>query len=407
MADFLSYEDALQKMLSCDASPLGTESVLLGAAAGRILAHEQIAPMAVPPFDNSAMDGYAIAGAQVDADAVYTVSQRITAGDNPEALAPGTAARIFTGAPMPDGADSVVIQENAKVLDGNLYGNKVALKKIDRVGQNVRCAGDDIAASSSILSAGQKLEGRSIGLLATAGIAEVDCYRKLRVALLATGDELREPGQRLAPGQIYNSNRYMLQAELESLGAEVMDLGICPDSAEHTRQMLSHAAQSADAVVTVGGMSVGEEDHVREQANALGRLDFWKVAIKPGKPLGFGRIENAYFFGLPGNPVSSFVTYFLFVKPLLKKLMGMASYENEVSYAQAGFDYENRGSRKEFVRVQLVADTEHDNVLPRAELYRTQSSGVLSSLVFATALAVIPGSASVRNGDRLELFRLD
>lgn len=396
----ISYEEALERVLSLKHAELESERLNLAHCLNRVVSVNQYANMDVPPFSNSAMDGYAINSTEYSEGEGYSVTQRIAAGTAPDELKPGTIARIFTGAPIPPGADAVVIQENAVV---NQDGKVMLTGNIEK-GSNVRVAGDDIKLGSLLLEQGRLINSRAVGLLANTGVAELECYRRLRVALLATGDELRNPGEPLEVGQIYNSNYYMLRAELQSLGIEVVECGACADDAQATRQVLEEASNKADVVMTIGGMSVGEEDHVRGQAEALGELDFWRVAIKPGKPLAFGTLGNAVFFGLPGNPVSSFVTYFLFARPLLKKMMGLDDYSNQFLTVTANFDYLNKGSRTEFVRVQLKEGL--DGAQPAAELFRTQSSGVLSSLTFADALAIIEAGSAVSRQSSLTALSL-
>lgn len=395
----LSYEQALDRVLQFETPTLETESVALRWMLHRVIAEDQISSIDVPPFANSAMDGYALNSEDFADSQSYQVSQRIIAGSCPKPLEPGTIARIFTGAPVPPGANAVVIQENANIASDG----RVSLSGPVRQNQNIRPAGDDIKKEDVLIAAGTPLNTRGIGLLANAGIAKARCYKPLRVALLATGNEIRNPGEPLAFGQIYNSNYYLLRAELELLGAEIIECGSCGDNAAQTLQALDQASKKADVVITIGGMSVGEEDHVREQASKLGDLDFWKVAIKPGKPLGFGRIGEALFFGLPGNPVSAFVTFFLFAKPALQKAMGMHSFRNSLIRAKVGFEYTNKGVRAEFIRVKLEMDESGE---PLAKNYRTQSSGVLASLTFADALLMLEPGQVVVSGDFLKAYVL-
>lgn len=399
-SDLLTYEDALAQILSVVSSSQTTESVPLAALTGRVTSEDVYARIAVPPFANSAMDGFAIDSAALGLVQEFPVTQRIAAGDCPQPLKAGTAAQIFTGAPIPEGADTVVIQENARWINRDTISFDAQCES----GKNIRPAGDDIQSGSLAIHAGTKVNARVLGLLHALGETSVTCYRKLRVALISTGSEIREPGEPLAYGEIYNSNYPMIAAELRALDVDVIDLGVVADSANGIRDALETASAAADFVITIGGMSVGGEDHVRDQVQALGDLSLWKVAIKPGKPLGFGRIGCAQFFGLPGNPVSSFVTFFLFVRPALRKASGMSRYVNASSWATADFDYHNKGRRKEFVRVAIEPNLVAG--LPLATLYRTQSSGVLSSLFFADALGIIEAKASVRSGEPIRLLPL-
>jgi len=289
-------------------------------ALGRVLAAPVISPIAVPPHDNSAMDGYAVRSADLHPQEVtrMQVSQRIAAGSVGAPLQPQTAARIFTGAPIPAGADAVVMQEEAQQKD-----DVVAIMRAASAGENIRRAGEDIAVGATILNDGTRLGPQHIGLAASVGMARLPVYRKLRIATFFTGDELAMPGEALAPGQIYNSNRFTLNSLLRTMDFEPIDLGTVPDSLEATVGVLKQAAQDADVIITSGGVSVGEEDYVKAAVAQLGKIDLWRIAMKPGKPLAFGRIENAAFIGLPGNPVSVFVTFCIFARPFLLRSQGV------------------------------------------------------------------------------------
>lgn len=402
--DWLTYEEALERVLSQHFPAPAIETVSLRHACGRVAASDVRSSIDVPGFDNSAMDGFAIAAKDYRENRVFPVSQRIAAGAQPAPLVAGTAARIFTGAVMPEGADSVILQEDSVAKEEGTVGFTGGFK----AEQHVRLAGNDFKRGDLLVAAGDELSSRSIGLLASAGESEVKVFRRLKVALLNTGNELCEPGQSLEVGQIYNSNFYMLAAELESMGIEVLETQVCGDDAKATRTALQAAAEQADCIVTTGGMSVGEEDHVRREAEALGDLAFWKVAIKPGKPLAFGTIHDKGFFGLPGNPVSSFVTFFLFARPWLKRSAGITKFQNGASQALADFDYVNKGSRTEFIRVSLnesaVKGIDAGSQLT-ASIFRTQSSGVLSSLNFSDALAKIAPGHEVVVGQPLETLK--
>ncbi|PXX50369.1 MULTISPECIES: gephyrin-like molybdotransferase Glp [Aquitalea] len=379
------------------ARPLtATETVPLLQALGRILATPLLASLDVPPHDNSAMDGYALNTA--DAGQPLPLSQRIAAGCQPQPLQAATAARIFTGAPIPAGADAVVMQEMAELqADG-----RVAFSQSPRPGQNIRRAGEDIRRGSQVLSAGQQLTAAHLGLAASIGVAELTVFRPLRVAVFFTGDELVEPGQPLAAGQIYNSNRYWLVPELMQLGCEVTDLGIVPDSLSRTREILQDAAALADVIMTCGGVSVGEEDHVKAAVEAEGALDLWKIAIKPGKPLASGRVGQAGFVGLPGNPVSGFVTYQVLVKPYLQRCAGLlADIGQAPRQYPAGFVWDRPDSRREeFLRVKLVQQDGQWQLQP----YPNQGSGVLTSCAWADGLVRLAAGQQVQPGDLLELL---
>ncbi|BBF85573.1 molybdopterin biosynthesis protein MoeA [Aquitalea magnusonii] len=379
------------------AQPVRTSETLpLLQALGRILAEPVLAGVDVPPQDNSAMDGYALRCA--DGSGPLPVSQRIPAGTQPQPLQAGTAARIFTGAPIPAGADAVVMQEMA-VLQAD---GQVLFSQAVKPGQNIRRAGEDILRGATVLSAGQLLTAADLGLAASIGVATLTVYRPLRVAVFFTGDELTEPGQPLAAGHIYNSNRYWLVPELMRLGCEVTDLGIVPDSLSRTREILQDAAGLADVIMTCGGVSVGEEDHVKAAVEAEGSLDLWKIAIKPGKPLASGKVGQAGFIGLPGNPVSGFVTYQVLVKPYLQRCAGLQQDDTQpVAHYPAGFAWERPDTRREeFLRVKLVQQDGRWQL----QRYPNQGSGVLTSCAWADGLVRLAPGQQVSPGDMLALI---
>ncbi|MDA8677501.1 molybdopterin molybdotransferase MoeA [Luminiphilus sp.] len=379
---------------SCSATP-EVERVPLDQALGRFCAQSVTAGMAVPPADNSAMDGYAVCNR--DVPAVLTVSQRIPAGSVPLPLEPGTAARIFTGAEMPVGADAVVLQEDTEETD---HGIRLPAAQ---VGQHIRRRGNDIQPEDQLIAAGQYLRPQDIGLLASVGVDRIGVFRPLTVAIMTTGDELRDPGSGdLQPGQIFNSNRFSLGAQIRSLGMTVVDLGNVPDDPAQIGSMLERASTEADCIVTAGGVSVGEEDHVRSQIEALGDLALWKLAIKPGKPLAFGSVQGTPIFGLPGNPVSAWITFALVAKPWLLKRQGAALRPAFRFSVRAAFTSERAGSREEFLRVSLTGQGE----TMCANALINQSSGVLSGLSEADAVAVIPAGATVSQGDYVEVIPL-
>ena len=388
----LSFEQALEKLLAAAQPVEEVRSLPLTATAGRILALAQQSTVAVPPLANSAMDGYAVRAADVTAAGVcLPVSQRIPAGTVGTTLQPGTAARIFTGAPVPHGADAVVMQEHCEHGD-----NGVVINYVPRPGENVRPAGEDIELGREILKAGIKLRPQDIALAAAAGLAELPVRRRLRVGVFFTGDELVQPGEPLPPGAIYNSNRYALRALLEGLGCEVRDLGTVPDQLDATRAALRQAAADNDLIITCGGVSVGEEDHVRPAVEAEGRLDMWQVATKPGKPLTFGEVRRpdgkAWFIGLPGNPVSAIVTFMMTVRPFVLRLQGVEKVMPQVLTLPAEFDWPRPDVRREFLRARL-------NEVGGVELFPNQGAGVQTSLVWSNGIVDNPPGQAVKRGD--------
>lgn len=397
MSGALSVTEARRRLLAGLARmDTGTERLPLEDALGRILAHDLVAPMSVPARDNSAMDGYAVRMADLgpDGDAELTVSQRIPAGVAPAPLPSGTAARIFTGAPVPEGADTVVMQE-----DCSETGGRVRIRRLSGAGANIRAAGEDIREGEAILKTGRRLRPEDIGLAASVGAAELEVGRRPRVAVLATGDELTPPGRPLPPGHIYNSNGPLAAALLRRLDCEPLPPRQVADTPEATRDALTRAAAEADLVLTSGGVSVGDEDHVKAAVEDLGELTLWKVAMKPGKPLAFGRIGDTPFLGLPGNPVSLFATFLLFAAPAIRQLQGRTEAMPAPTPVPAGFERERPGKREEYLRVRVENG--------RLRAYPHQGSGVLSSAVWADGLARIPAGAAVAEGDILDYFAFD
>lgn len=391
----MPVDEAIAELLA-DVALLPVEQCSLANACGRVLRQAVIADVNVPPLDNAAMDGYALRIADAGLASI-PVSQRIAAGQVGTPLLAGTAARIFTGAPVPPGADTVVMQEDCESVAGG-----IRICEVPSLGQHIRPKGQDIAQGSKQYRGGERLSAADIGLLASLGLAELSLSRMPRVALLSTGDELVEPGQPMAEGQIYNSNRAMLSAMLMAMGCEVRDCGIVEDSAEATRKALADAAQHCDLIISTGGVSAGEEDHVKAQVEALGQLKLWKLAIKPGKPLAYGRIGEAAFFGLPGNPSSGFVTFLVLVRPYLLAMQGASETAPQAWPVVAGFDWPRAGTRQEYLRAKIaVADGELT-----AQLYKNQSSGVLASAAWANALVVLPAGTVVARGDKVEALLL-
>jgi molybdopterin molybdotransferase len=386
----MPVEQAIETILSTAKPVAETQSVPLLNALGRVLAADQVSTINVPPLDNSAMDGYALRCDDVSEQRLV-VSQRIAAGDVGQPLVAGTAARIFTGAPIPVGADSVVMQENVTAHDDGIE----ILGAVKR-GQNIRPLGQDIQQDSCVLKKGEQLRPQEIGLLASIGVEQVDVYRPLKVAVMSTGDELVEPGMPLAEGKIYNSNRYTLSALLMALGCEVVDGGIVKDDLSSTCEQLKTLADSVDVIISSGGVSVGEEDYVKAAVESMGRLSLWKLAIKPGKPLAFGDVLGTPFFGLPGNPSSVFVTFCLCARPYLRAMQGSLDTLAVTTRATAAFDWLRAGTRQEYLRARVLGG--------QVELFNNQSSGVLASASWANALVVIPVGATVTAGDDVEVL---
>ena len=387
--------DALERILSDVEATLDCETVALEAASGRYCAATINATLSVPPADNSAMDGYAVASR--DVPGALTISQRVPAGHAPVPLEAGTAARIFTGAEIPAGADAIILQEDAGAGEG-----QVTLPAA-QPGQHIRRRGSDIQPGDELVAAGHRLTPQDIGLLASVGLDAVPVFRPLSVAVLTTGDELREPGNGdLDPGQIFNSNRFSLAAQVRALGIKVIDCGNLPDDPDQIGDALERAAAAADCIVTAGGVSVGEEDHVKSQIEQRGALDLWKLAIKPGKPLAFGHVAGTPIFGLPGNPVSAFITFALVAKPWLIKRQGGHPAPMQRFPVRAAFSITRPGTREEFLRVRLTGSGE----TLRASLTGSQSSGVMTSLSEAGGLAVIAPGTTVAEGDWVEVMPL-
>ena len=402
----LGLDEALARLVA-GAVPhaiVQTESVSTFDALGRVLAAEVLSALDVPPADNTSMDGYALHAADVPAaGAVLAVSQRIPAGVVGHALQRGTAARIFTGGQVPPGADAIVMQEQCEALPGDGLG-RVRVNAVPQHGQWIRRRGEDVRQGAAVLHRGARLTPQALGLAASVGAALLPVVRRPRVALFSTGDELMMPGEPLRPGAIYNSNRYTLRGLLQAGGCEPSDLGIVPDRLDATRAALRVAAAGHDLIVTSGGVSVGEEDHLKPAAMAEGRIEQWQIAIKPGKPLAFGAIRrpdgsSALLLGLPGNPVSSFVTYLLCVGTVLRVMQGAPAALPSALKLRADFDWPRPDRRREFLRVKLNAEGGLD-------LFPNQSSGVLTSAVWADGLVDNPPSQAIRRGDAVAFLPL-
>jgi molybdopterin molybdotransferase len=383
----LSVEEALARLLAQAHRIADAESVSTLAAHGRVLAQPVVSTLDVPPMDNSQMDGYAVRCADVrSAPTTLRVTQRIAAGHPGQPLEPGTAARIFTGAPLPPGADAIVMQEATTAA-----GDQVTISEVPKAGAWIRRAGFDVRRGATIMEAGRRLQPQDCGLAASIGVARLSVVRRPRVAVFFTGDELVMPGEALPPGGIYNSNRFVLRGLLERLGCETIDLGIVPDDFERTRATFVEAAARADLIVTSGGVSVGEEDHVKPAVQAEGSLDVWQIAMKPGKPLAFGAVAGVPFIGLPGNPVSSFVTFLLFARPFILRRQGVADVAPKALPLRADFDWPRPDKRREFLRTRVNSEGGLD-------LFANQNSAVLTSTTWADGLIDLPAGSTITRG---------
>jgi molybdopterin molybdotransferase len=390
-------DDALVELLGFATALTEVEWVSTFDADGRVLAQDQVSGLQVPPQDNSSMDGYAVRREDVlqANDQALPVSQRIAAGMAGVALAPMSVARIFTGAPIPPGADAVVMQEEGELIKTDA-GDTVRLAVVPDMGQWIRRAGEDVTQGAVVLSKGERLTPASIGLAASIGVDRLPVVRRPKVALFSTGDELVMPGdvapEAMKPGAIYNSNRFFLRALLIRLGCDVTDLGIVPDRLDATQDALRAAAQKHDLILTSGGVSVGEEDHIKPAVQSLGSLDLWQIAIKPGKPFAYGKVQGAHFIGLPGNPVSSFVTFLLLVRPFLLRLQGVSDVAIQSVAIPAHFTWARADKRREFLRVRR-------NAAGGLDLFSNQSSGVLTSAVWGDGLVDNPAGQTIQEGD--------
>ena len=392
-ANMLSFDEAYEKLLGFVRPVREIEQVDTMFAAGRVLAVAQHSTINQPPMDNSGMAGYALRAADVPAAGIrLPVSQRIPAGSVGHELAPGTAARIFTGAPLPPGADTVVMQELCEH-----DGDHVIVNTLPRPGEAVRRMGEDIAVGDLILPAGLRLTPQAVALAASIGLAQLPVLRRVKVAVFSTGSELVMPGEPLPPGGIYNSNRFILRGLLAALGCEVEDFGIVPDRLDATREVLRRAAEGHDLILTSGGVSVGEEDHVKPAVEAEGSLDMWKIAMKPGKPLAYGRVHGAAFIGLPGNPVSSFVTFLLMVRPFLLATQGASAVAPAAMQLRADFDWPRPDRRREFLRARM-------NAQGGVELFANQGSAALESTVWANGLVDIPAGSAIARGETVRFL---
>ena len=392
-----TFDEALHYLLTKAIPTKQTESISIFDALGRILAEPIVSPVNVPPHDNSMMDGYALHGFDLEHNDTFEVSQRIPAGTTPLPLQTGTAARIFTGAPIPEGANMVVMQEETEQVGENQI--RIIAQKT-KSNQNIRLLGEDIAKNTTILKPGHKLRPQDLGLITSIGFAQVTVYKPLTIATFTTGDELLEPGEAAQPGKIYNANRYVLNGLVPQLGFKLIDLGRVEDTIDATVEAMKKAASLADVVITTGGVSVGEEDHIKPAIETLGCLDMWKVKMKPGKPIAYGDIQGTPFIGLPGNPVSAFATFNLFARPYLLKMQGANNLKAKPIWLEADFDWLKTGFRREFARARLV----NKNQISVVEIYPNQGSGVLTSTVWADGFVVIPEDTQIHRGDKVAFY---
>ncbi len=402
----LTAQQALDHLLSHAQTVGETEKVAMQAALGRVLSEDVSSLVDVPPLDNTSMDGYAVRTADTQTSgSILKIAQRIPAGSMGVQLEPGTVARIFTGAPVPPGADAVVMQEDCSI-EGQ--ADQVTVNIAPTAGQWIRRRGEDLTAGKTCLTAGTFLRPQELGVAASAGLTHLNVKRRVKVAAFFTGDELALPGEPLKPGGIYNSNRDTLLACLKSLGCDATDLGIVPDRLDATRDALRKASKDHDLIITSGGVSVGEEDHIKPAVTAEGRLDLWQIAIKPGKPLAFGAVRKsdepkdgeAWFIGLPGNPVSSFVTFLLFVRPFILKLQGRETSPPQSYLMRADFDWLKADRRNEFLRVKL-------NSNGGLNLFPNQSSGVLTSASWGDGLVDCAPNQPIKAGDLVKYIPFD
>jgi molybdopterin molybdotransferase len=391
--DLLAYDDALVQLTSGIEARGKIIELPLREALGRVLARTIGAQIDVPGCAMSAMDGYAINTADLAARGTtcLPLTQRIAAGSAAEALVAGSAARIFTGAPIPAGADAVIMQEQVDVVDEG-----ISFTTRPASGSNIRPTGNDIQRGTTILNQGCRLRAQDIGLAASVGLQTLPVFSAVRVGMFFTGDELVEPGEALATGKIYDSNRYTLHGLLESMGCEIIDLGLVGDTLAATKEAMLSASSQADLVVTSGGVSVGEEDHVRIALEQLGELRLWRLGIKPGKPLAYGQINGTAFLGLPGNPVSVFATFCLFVCPVIQIMQGRGWHKPIALPVRADFDWPKPDSRREFLRARLATDADNQTLV---QIYPNQDSGVLTSTVWADGFVEIAEDQTVRAGE--------
>ena len=398
----MSADDALSFLIDSASVTAMREAVSLDDSLGRILASDIHSTINVPGFDNSAMDGYTIAlnEKQVAQENLsFDVVDRIAAGSTGNDLKIGNAARIFTGAPIPNGANTVVMQEECTLSEDK---SQITVKRAINLNENIRPTGNDILKDNVILSSGRQIKPQDISLAASVGVGELVVFKKIKVGVFFTGDELVEPGNPLTPGKIYNSNRYALVALLKQVGCDVINLGNIEDKLDATCEALEALESQCDLIMTTGGVSVGEEDHVKPAVEKLGELNLWKIRMKPGKPLAYGKVKQTPFIGLPGNPVSSFVTFCIFSLPFIKKMQGNSNYESKILKVKTNFDCKRAKPRREYARVRI----DHSTETPLANLFPKQGSDVMSSVVWADGIIEIPENTTFETGTILNYYSM-
>ena len=398
----MSADDALSFLIDSVCVTAMTEAVSLDDSLGRILASDIHSTINVPGFDNSAMDGYTIAlndNQVAQENLSFDVVDRIAAGSTGNDLKIGNAARIFTGAPIPNGANTVVMQEECTLSEDK---SQITVKRAINLNENIRPTGNDILKDNVILSSGRQIKPQDISLAASVGVGELVVFKKIKVGVFFTGDELVEPGNPLTPGKIYNSNRYALVALLKQVGCDVINLGNIEDKLDATCEALEALESQCDLIMTTGGVSVGEEDHVKPAVEKLGELNLWKIRMKPGKPLAYGKVKQTPFIGLPGNPVSSFVTFCIFSLPFIKKMQGNSNYESKILKVKTNFDCKRAKPRREYARVRI----DHSTETPLANLFPKQGSDVMSSVVWADGIIEIPENTTFETGTILNYYSM-
>jgi len=398
----MSVDEALEFLLDASVTTEKKESVSLDNSLSRILAFDIHSTINVPGFDNSAMDGYAIALSDnqlLQNNLSFDIVDRIPAGSTGNELNKGCAARIFTGAPIPKGANTVIMQEECEVSED---GVQITIARAIKLNENIRPTGNDIVEDDVILSSGKQIQPQDISLASSVGVGELIVYKKIKVGVFFTGDELVEPGTPLSSGKIYNSNRYALVALLRQVGCEVINLGNIKDKFSATCEALETLESQCDLIMTTGGVSVGEEDHVKPAVESLGEINLWKIRMKPGKPLAYGKVKQTPFIGLPGNPVSSFVTFCIFSLPFIKKMQGNNNYQSKIIKVKANFECKRAKPRREYARARI----DYSESTPVATLYPKQGSDVMSSIVWADGLVEIPENRTFEPGELLNYYPL-